>query len=248
MVPMLFVGLLFTLFIHESPKGFFMNSAKYGYWYLQVLTTFYITMSLFNINKNRLLAVDLLLSVVIWGLFWIGSKTARQDNDVLCLINCKLLWPYFVFGFLCNQHRRLIDTLCHTRTYSIAFVLNIATLYLYIAEGFSPIRYAVPTVAIITCLYLFRMREQKDSAAERQLSFFGRHSLSIYIFHYFFIYNIHFEGLGSWFEWTGNWMVEFFLCCIMAFLISYLSIFLGLTMEKGPFLRTIFLGKFPQSK
>ncbi len=248
MLPMLTVGLLFTLFIHESPSGFFLNSAKYGYWYLQVLTTFYISMISFHLNRSNHVAFDIMLALLIWAIFYICSKNASQDNDIFCLINCKLLWPYFIMGYICNRNSILIKFICNTYTYTVTIIGTIAALYAYVAMGLSPVRYFVPICAICGCVYFFRLRDQKDTILENQLAFLGKNTLYIYIFHYFLVYSIHLEIVGRWFDTSSNVFIEFSFCLVLAFGLSYISIAIGKVIEKGKLINFAFLGNLLSKK
>lgn len=248
MFPMLTVGLLFTFFIHESPSGFFLNSAKYGYWYLQVLTTFYISMMLFHLNRNNHVAFDIILALLIWAIFYICSRNASQDNDIFCLINCKLLWPYFIMGYMCNRNQILMKLICNTYTYSVTIIGTIAALYAYVAMGMSPVRYFVPVFAICACVYLFKLREQQDTVVENQLAFLGKNTLYIYIFHYFLVYSIHLEIVGRRFDTSSNVFIEFLFCLVLAFGLSYISIAIGKVIEKGKLINFAFWGNLLSKK
>lgn len=76
-------------------------------------------------------------------------------------------------------------------------------------------------------------REQCYSFVDSQFGILGRHSLDIYIYHYFIIHTIHLSKLGDWFEQTNNAFLEFLLCFSLTILLSYISVFVGKLLRKS---------------
>ena len=84
--PMLIIGLINAIVI-GNVRDFFLNGGHNGYWYLLSLTIFYILLLSFNLNttKNKCysIIIDIIISTIIWGIFYIAMGIDNIAIEVL---------------------------------------------------------------------------------------------------------------------------------------------------------------------
>lgn len=101
----------------------------------------------------------------------------------------------------------------------------------------------LPLFAVLAIFFLFLERHNKRSIIERIMEYIGQRTLDIYVIHYFFIYQVHLEGLKLWFECTDNFLLSCLLALLISTIIVVLSIGVGMILHKGEILEKIMYGK-----
>lgn len=75
------------------------------------------------------------------------------------------------------------------------------------------------------------------------LAYIGRHSLDVYIFHYFFLQVLNMFSFGSWVAETGNYLIEGLVIIPLTVVITYLSIGVGWLLRQSGVLRLVVFGE-----
>lgn len=259
LLPMWWFGLLFTLYTTGWPTSieafwekvivFLAAPAKMGYWYLMSLSVFYCTLQLFRLNRANRFGVDLLIGIGMWGIFWLGRKYLAQSNDLFCLINCSNFYPFFMGGVMVRKYGLMDKLSLHKNNWLFTFSL-IGYVILFNFETdihfLEMLRCLVlmPFCAVVVLLMAFSAREKSLSIVENMLSFVGRHTLDIYVIHYFVLSLFRLDGIGLWLEETGNSGFSLLFVTAVALIISFASICLGLLIRKSCFFRKFVYGEF----
>ena len=242
LMPFFIVGFLFTLFCGDSYYNLLSSPWKYGYWYLWVLAVFYGLSQLLRIFSSRV--GQIVVAVGILALLYLLDVVMPFDwKDILSIIPLRLFWPFFAIGYFFRQFGVLPWIARHNWTFTVGLVLFIAG-FIYYKECIGHLYYPMALSAIIALSYFFFNREVCDSWAERQLAFIGRHSLDIYIYHFFLIRMTHLNSLGGWFSETKNILPELLLCFLFSVAVAYISAGIGMLLRKSVLVNEVIYGGF----
>ena len=247
LLPMVIIGLIFTYCIGKGCMDFITDNFKNGYWYLYVLSVYYMLLTVFNLTKRFKYSgvLDIVLAVIFFGsMKFLCLYLSKATNNLLSLDLCANLWPYFIGGHLIRKYR-LIDTLLKADApFAIALVLYIPLLLLYESGTFVRFSQVVSITSIIGLLHLLYHRKDTTSRIERGLTYLGKHTLDIYIFHYFLLQIIDIAGFGRWVAHSGNYLIELIALISLSIIVSLGCIGIGYVIRISPILSKIIYGRF----
>lgn len=260
MLPLCVFGLCFTLYstgesnieaILSKVWTFVSSNNKMGYWYLFDLALFYATMPMFSMNRRNRWWMDAVIAIMFEALFYIGWKPENTLTDVMCLLNAASFYPFFIMGYMVNKYE-IINWL---KKQNWLFTVSLTAYIFMLAFQFEnhalhslTWRLLMPLTGILTSLLLFANRENEDTWIERQLAFIGKHTLDIYILHYFIISSINLTMVGQWFADTNNGLLATLLAIIIAIPVAYISTYAGQLLRKSEFLRKYAFGEVFRKK
>lgn len=260
LLPLIVFGFCFTLYctgtsnIIEIPAklwSFICSNNKMGYWYLFDLVLFYALMPFYFISKSNRWWIDAMICVMIETLFYIGWKLENTFSDVMCLLNAASFYPFFIMGYLTSKYKvmgRLKSCNCVFSISLIAYVFMLAFPFdIHILLTLSW-RLLMPLTAILTVLIFFANREENDSWIEKRLSFMGKHSLDVYVLHYFLICSINLTMVGTWLANTDNGLIATIFSIAISIPVAYSSIIAGQFLRKSEFLRKYVFGEIFKKK
>lgn len=244
--PMLFIGMLFSLSFTGSAWSFIFDGMKKGYWYLLVLSVFSVLLLLFKLNRSTLERTrkwgDLLITALIYGILillsFIFSPTVA---DLLSLHLCAIYWPFFIGGFFIRKYQLQDYLLKNNSIFSISLLLYALSVIIYLS-GHYGIHCIGGLFAIPVFVYLFH-ETNTNRLIDVELMRMGRHSLDIYLFHFFFVKVLFLGSLGQWIAETHNSLVEFCLALLIAICIGYICIGLASILHKSHLIENIVFGK-----
>lgn len=246
--PMLVVGLLFTVFSKKPIIGFFFDAMKGGYWYLFVLSIFYLFVSFFPKKyeegkiRSKIVYIDFLGAFSIFILF-VGLRIIfpSEVNSLFSIGLCSMYWPLFIGGYLARKYN-LIDFLMEKDwIFSISFILYIITCTIYVMGNLHAHMIA-SLFSVPVFVYLFKEREHSNTLIEKQLAVIGKNSLEIYLFHYFFLRSLHLSTFGEWIEKSDNDLIEFIVGLVFAVICAYVCILAGYVIKRSKLLSMIIYG------
>ena len=242
--PLLLIGVCYSYYIGgvNSIRSFVFSSTKLGYWYLWVLSVFYVLYFLLYRSEEEILKCSrvwkcvyfLLFPSLIWGILKLLAANASDElRGILCLQACSEHWPYFCLGIWCGKFG-LLERIEKRRWFtSFAFLLYVAVFWLLIAynrsfHGAGLMLFVCPFTTILLISILWKNHHgELNVYVSNQLSFLGRHTLDIYIFHYFFIANMNLSFLHDYFADSLNTILLAFFSLVVSILVGYSSIFIG---------------------
>lgn len=250
-LPFLVVGLLWTAYIGRNVLDFFQAEFKLGYWYLLTLAEFYVILLLWNIFKvkRHRFTFDLLLTAFVYlilrlSVYLFHRYSSNVSIDYLSIERMTSMWPYFAFGCLARWHGFVKYLNANNILYPLA--VGLILIFLFIIPWVPFTRYYIyfpfAFASIIVAVYLFRIRENSKSKIERGLAFVGRHSLDVYIFHYFFVFNVRLVVVKRWTEATGNGLIEFLVYASLAVFIATVCIGIGWCVRQNKWTKLVVYG------
>lgn len=224
------------------------SDTKGGYWYLWTLAVFYLALFPFRYigNGKRGFTLDILLGVFIYMFFCAVKKMFHipWTDDIFSIGRCVAMWPFFLIGYFSRKYNLVSLLQRNTSLVAIALIVFIAAYiaieYIGLTQGKYTKIAGISMSAVL--VYAFSKREDTTTAIENQLSFIGRNSLEVYIFHYFFLYNLNVNFIQTWALNTHNGLLELVFIASISIIITYLSICVGWIFHQEKWLQRIVYG------
>lgn len=173
--PRLVFGVLFSFYIQQTCTWdnfaksfhFLAGESKNGYWYFLSLTMFYLTLSVFNICIQKQIFIEIGIAIMFYIVFYIGWRKGGIIGKILSLEHAVCFYPFYVLGYLSRKYNLVNLLLRNNQAFAIALISYIILINLdknCIPHSFYSIatRYAMPTMAIIMCLFVFAKRENES--------------------------------------------------------------------------------------
>ncbi len=239
--PFIVVGSLYVLFIGNTIADFVLANKKMGYWYLLVLAIFYVFASIYGLLGKKHIVKDIFLSVGIYFLFRFACVYLPRDVvGGFSLDVCYQNWPFFVLGLLVHRYDLLYIMKKYNIIFSIALIAYIPSYYVWIKYGHLYVVEAM--LAIMILYYFFMVRDKSQMWIERKLSYIGKKTLDIYIYHCFVTQYIAMGCLNLYLEETNNILIEFILSLMVALIVVFISIAIGKIIRKSDILKVLVYG------
>ena len=193
-MPFLVIGLALTLSNGKEPITLLTSNMKSGYWFL--LTLFecfllhYVGLVIFsNLKKNNLI-FDISWSIVVLFLLYVFNSNFGSSiiAIILGLFHLYKYYPYFLVASLLNKydlHRKVLGSEILFTIAFIALAVSIIMLGSNVRiRGFS---FLLNLSYLYLCVSTMYRIENLSNTVLSVLSYLGRNSIYIYVFHYFFI-------------------------------------------------------------
>ena len=243
MLPMLIVGGIFALFSGSTLSAWIQTPFKHGYWYLYVLSVFYVLLSIMG-KIGGGIVLKIISAVVIFILLCaLNYIVPARWNDVFSLWMLKLYWPFFICAYFVRQMNVLPLLTKRNYIFSISLIGYVVGFLLY-RNGHPHLFHLNAFLFIAAIIYVFMMSEQHENTATKALSYFGRQTLEIYILHFFIIHLTSLEMVGNWFVETGNVFLEIITGIIYSVIVAYICIMAGKLLHLSNFINNIVFGCF----
>lgn len=259
MSPSIFIGITCFLLLHNfvswdntllSVIEFFYIPSR-GYWYLVALTIFYATLIFMGLKKEKNILIDIFIAFTFYILFFIGWKYGGKLGNNFCMEHCTCYYPFFIFGYLLKNY---YDGTNFLILYNSIFTISIfAFLFFFNYNAETHLvknlidRLLMPISAIIICVVIFAKRETKITALENFLSFLGRNSLNIYVWHGLLLPFVNLFMLEKFFKAGNNILIELIIATILGLTISVVSLYIGKLFMTSNFVRIVFYGEWAKN-
>ena len=196
-VPFLVIGISFALISDKTPADFLSKGMKLGYWYLLTLFELYLLHHIYlhisKIWKSRRTSIlfDLLLGGVIYVIIYkiYSGKEAEEIcwQNTLSWLQLVRYYPYYFLAVIIRKYNILDIIVSNKWIYCLSLCTCIVILYanehnIHI-YGRS---FILPIALLITIMCMMKLVAQSDlRVIKRLLSYVGKNTLDIYLFHYF---------------------------------------------------------------
>lgn len=245
LIPFVAWGGLMTMFRNETLFEFLTDFMKGGYWFLWVLFEFYIFHIICDglskiINKKSILLIDLGILLLLYIMLKIGYHfISEYQNNIVGYLHWICYLPYFMGGVLIKKYDLVERILSSGLLYTIAFfTLLVITIF---NIHFANIGFVIAS-SIIIVIGSFFYQVPSNLITDR-LAFIGRHTLGIYVIHYFLLPYIYIVPILKLLIGTCNYIVEAVLLVFISIVICMLCILAEQFLQCNKYLGIIFLGK-----
>lgn len=246
MLPMLWFGLLFTYTGGKDLMAFAADRYKQGYWYLYILTLFYLLMFVYSKlpSAKRPWLLDIAYLAFWQVAFMFADRVLGQNvSDITGISMCRGYWLYFFLGYMVRRHGWAEWLSVHNWLFTLALVSYVPLLYAFETGIIVRFGQVLPLTAIIVLVYLFRLREHETSRVERSLSTIGRSTLDIYVLHYFVLRIINLTDVAAYLHRTSNYLLELVLLVCMALAVAGVCMFAGKVLRQSNIIRGVVYGE-----
>lgn len=243
--PFFFVGLSFALFYYKDASVFFGSNVKNGYWYLFVLSLFYVFLwSLRLVTRFSNKWVDIIWAVLIYVFLIVLNLTLSERwCNILSVYQSRSLWPLFIAGYLFRKYNLTETFLSKNVVFSCSMIGYAVTVYFF-TKGYFRVFLLSAFLSVPTFVYLFKKFESNHDIVSNALARIGRHSLDIYIYHFFFVFALRLSGWHEYFIATDNLLLESVIVAILSVTIAYSCIGIGILIRQSEFLEKLIYGKY----
>lgn len=249
LVPFFVIGIFFSYFEGSSVISFLQADFKLGYWYLLTLAEFYLILFVIRplIRKFKklwhILAIAFLIEMLLRFITH-EINMACSGIDVFSLERMSEMWPYFIIGAIVRQYDCMNLIFKNSSILAISIILVILGSTDWCLENRTRFFVAYPfaLACIIVFVYYFSIRESYSNKIENGLALFGRHSLDIYIFHYFIIQSINLKFIFNWTVSTCNGLLEIFAFFSIAVLVAFICVGIGWCIRQNKFTNSFVFG------
>lgn len=244
--PFFFVGISFALFYYKDASVFFRSNVKNGYWYLFVLSFFYVFLWSFRLITRvvKFKWMDIIWSVMIYAfLIALNLTLPEQWCNILSVYQARSLWPLFIAGYLFRKYNVTETFLSKNVVFSCSMIGYAVTVYFF-SKGYFRVFLLSAFLSVPTFVYLFKKFESNNDIVSNALARIGRHSLDIYIYHFFFVFALRLTGWHEYFIATDNMLLECVIVTIFSVAIAYSCIGIGCLIRQSEFLEKLIYGKY----
>ena len=228
LIPFIIIGLTYTFVRGMGVRDFILSESKLGYWYLLVLTYFYIVLWLIRKIKINFWIGIIIAEFFFWVIFHIAPNFSQH---VLCFTKAIFLWPFFIIGVIVKRYDLIHKLLSNSW---IAVLSIMIYLFLYVVR--LPMSgWVLPLSMICFLVVLFHKIDAITWISiefKKMVSLIGRNTLQIYTLHYFLLNLLANYELGDFLIVNNMRWIELFLSPIVAFLLAILCIVLSRCLYK----------------
>ena len=254
-VPFLVVGGFFALITYTTPDYFLSKGMKLGYWYLLTLFELYILHHVYlQISKLWFKRKEAILYDVLigGGVFFIIRYLYRGVEaeiscwqNMLSILQLVRYYPYFFIATLIKKYDLAEMVFSNKWFHAISLLTSVIILYANTHGIHIPGRtYVLPITLLLTVLYVMRYLERSgNNRIKNILDYIGRHTLDIYIFHYFFIATLNISFLSQLLETNNGFTLSLLLILPWVALVITLSLLLGKIVRSSNILNNIIFFK-----
>lgn len=260
-VPALLLGVIYSVYIQKDVMSFFCNIYKYGYWFtISLCEMFIILYSIIKVSKNNndetkyLVAISCVLYVL--KIPFNNVPILIKIGDFFSLHQVFLYFQYFALGYIIVYSKKFYNKFINSE-FLIFFSIAIFSIAIFIKYTFTDQELAVSIplkiyralqdpilgytgIMILMRYFLSIENLLLESFCGRLLCLIGRHTLEIYLLHYFFLPKL---------PWVGLYLIEFpniilevLICLFLAFLVICITLVLGWFIRSNKILGFLFLG------
>lgn len=242
-IPLTVVGGTYCVFMGNDIVQWAMSGFG-GYWFLYSLSILTIVFLFFEQFARKF--SKWYVYVALWGLpylclIFLKINHIESRGGLLPVDNMVTYYRYYLIGWLCHKYMPMKQFLFENKiVYALAFVAYV--LQWYLCEHHNMLLIFVGGMGAIIVLQNWLNGQNAETQSMKLLSYLGRNSLSIYVFHYFFIPDV--SNVMHDFLQVSNpfiWMLTFSVALAIPIIVA--TCFVGSIIEKNKFLKYIVLGK-----
>lgn len=226
--------------------AFIADRYKQGYWYLYILTLFYLLMYVFSklpkVKRSWLLDLAYL---TFWQItFMVADRMlGERFSDMTGCSLCRGYWAFFFLGFMARRYGWAEWLSEHNWLFTLALVAYIPLLYAYETGTFVRFGQLLPLSAFIILVFVFRQREHSLTKVEEVLAAVGRSTLDIYVLHYFILRVVSLTDAATYLHHSSNYLLELVMLIAMALIVSGVCMLSGKIMRFSGIIRSVVFGE-----
>ena len=244
LIPSFSVGAVYCFFFHRDFMKMIFNQGGGYLWFLQALfliSTICILLSVISrkiqpwfTDKRIQFLADIVvyltpyLLIIALHLYWNSSP------EWLHIAAMATYYRWFALGIIVRKYV-IIDSFISDSHLLYAFGVCLFILGIVYSDLNNRILILLSQFSGIVVLWVFFKNSQRDSFVLRTLQKCGEHSLGIYLFHYFLLFDM--SHFGAYISEGNSFIIHILICGLASCIIIPICILVELFLEKSIFLR-----------
>ena len=177
-----------------------------------------------------------------WGLLIILYYKRWLEHIPYCLHAIKM-YPFFLMGTFFSRYKAFKDKVINSNHLFTIAIIGYILCLMY--QHIMPVK--LNFTGCFAIIILINIFVKYNHYIPQRLSFIGKHSLEIYIFHWFFLPTL--DSLGNWLSVQSiginkNFIVLFCITLIISMPIIYICILLSKIIHNSRLLNIVCFGSF----
>lgn len=247
LLPFIFVGSIYTIISKTSIlDNFLFSNMHNGYWFIWVLFMMFLILSIVQIinyilNPQKKIIIHIGIFILIYlGIIFI--YTFFSQTLFYHFFSIPQIFRYiifFFFGILYSKYEqvRILFSNQYTQFLSIILAILLGIIYYNTHIIFTQL---LSRLFSVIALFNIIKQNKESLILNKYISYIGKKSLSIYILHYFLIFDLPFGWLINIYS---NISCTFFVVCILSIAITITTLLLDLLISSSSILSFLFIGK-----
>ena len=241
LIPYFFVGIIYSYF-YRSPNEFIFSPFHAGYWFLLSLFSIWLIFKSMKYFIDRFAIHNIYLKVIIFLIPFLIHKLlincipSSLDN-ILSLGFTMSFYRFYILGYFIPSLLDY-DKLKSFFNIFISSLILILAIFMYILN----VKISPTILQVLICFSLFIIIKEIYvfnfiRTISKEIAYWGRKTLNIYLFHYFIISLFHYD-----INFLPN-LIQVIINIVVSIFIIYITILIQKPIEDNKKLSFIFLGK-----
>lgn len=243
--PFLSVGLLYCFLFKQSVTDMILDGGG-RFWFLPALFEISVICILLNQlsntfqRKKRFPLIDILIYLVPYLILVVGKLYWKDAPAWLHIDHMVTYYRHFVLGMMVKKYANFEGFLTKQPwIYALCFVFYL--LGVKYIEQHNMVLIFMSQAGSIVLLWVFFQQLKTRNIVTRCLEIVGGHTLGIYVFHYFLLFDL--KWLSSYISYNNFFTLHLMLCLVSCCVIIPCCILIESMLSKNKYLSIIFLGK-----
>lgn len=227
---------------------------KFGYWFtfalfLMNVLHWGVSVCLKKVEKHKDMAMFVSMGFLAAVLIVLKTWDWNQNHALLAnwfsIRLISMYFPFYLLGMLCRYKVEVFHHLMSNEYVMAALMLAFSVGLLHENGGFwfGMLMGVFGTLLLYRFCYFYQGFFSENTLVGRQLSMIGRHTLPIYLMHYFFFLGLKLPMVGEWLDSPSLWFAKIIVALILTLLITYASMGMFKVVAISKPLAKILLGK-----
>lgn len=229
------------------------SQLKAGYWFTYCMFQIFLIYATFNyfldsrnFSKGHKTIIHLVLMILLYIIVLIlKRKTDIFESMVSNVLSIKMTLKYYFFFLAGVISRTYFDKFCKLLENSIIFpLILILDITIFMTMGLTPISFPILGLGgiIIVYKFFFFYQEYFSKTAGKVLSIIGRHTLEIYLLHYFILLGFNHIECNLVSMCSKNWGIELIVGLTLSIVILCFCLVIMSILKTAPLLNRILFG------
>lgn len=195
LVPSVIFFVFCIRFFHLSFSEYIFDPWKCGYWFTLTLFEVFCLHLLLDCLTRIFVKWQPIIYIIVGLIGYYCSLSISEDNQILGILSLKFLCKYYIFfaqGYCIARYSERCFSIASNK-YVSAGLLLLSILPYFLRKTMPQIDVAFMMCQVLAIFLLFRSFQQffsGNNMAAKTLGMLGRHSLEIYLIHFFLLFRI----------------------------------------------------------
>ncbi len=254
LLPTIIVAAIFCATFSIPFRTIITDNFKAGYWFTIVMVEFFLLymffvliIKKFKINLTHQTIILILFLIIINISKTILYKLHVFNNPIAEIVSLSLFFnylPYFIFGILAKMHLNIFIKILNFKYSILLAIITFIGLLFYDVYGRSTFIQGFLGIIIIYRFFEFyKSFFSSKTTIGKSLSYIGKHTLEIYLIHYFFIFSL--VEFAKHIDLTiiqSSWIVELVVFLLISIIIVAFCLFTAKFTKISPILHSLLFG------